>query len=258
MKPPNWTSPEVSASADSQAQRFYERYWEWRDENQYLYADAVPPRIDVALGALERLGRSDGIGSTLVDVGCGEGTLGRVLRQAGLGYRTVGLDISEKALSLARDHYDAVIHFDASAPLTDLIGLQSASVVTCLEVLEHVFDPAHLLREIRRVLRPGGALIASSPNFAEWRSRVTVLRGQFPSESQHVFHEAEHLHYFTQRSLIELFDTSGFDVLRCGGALFDAPPGLRRLDHRLGQAITRARPTLFARQLVLTAMPKHP
>lgn len=240
--------------AGTQAERFYDRYWRWIVDSGY-YRNAPPPRLHVALRMLQELAPSGDSDDRLwVDAGCADGKLGRLVREAGLGFTSTGVDISETALEMAREHYDRVARWDATAgPLTDVVEPGSAAAVTCLDVLEHLFDPGQAVAEFREVLRAGGLLVVATPNFAHYASRLTVLRGGFPSDEQHIFHEADHLHYFTEDSFAQLVESAGFDVLAVEGTVFRLPRGLDRVDRRLGGRIGKARPALFARQLVLAA-----
>ncbi len=91
-------------------------------------------------------------GALLIDLACGGGLLGPHLT----GYRHVGLDLSPTAVRVARDHGVQTVRGDVrSLPFADAC----AQVVVAGEVLEHVADPAVLLAEAVRVLRPGGTLV---------------------------------------------------------------------------------------------------
>lgn len=57
---------------------------------------------------------------------------------------------------------------------------ESADVVTCLEVLEHLLDPMHLLIEANRILKPGGLLLLTTPNAVSWRSMLRAARHLHP------------------------------------------------------------------------------
>ena len=96
--------------------------------------------------------------SRVLDVGCGTGGMMRTMQ--GLG-RFTGLDSSPKAADFARRRSGNPVEVgDATAlPFAD----DSFDGVTALDVLEHVPDDAAAAREIRRVLKPGGTLIATVP-----------------------------------------------------------------------------------------------
>jgi 2-polyprenyl-3-methyl-5-hydroxy-6-metoxy-1,4-benzoquinol methylase len=241
----------------TQAERFYSRYWDWLVETGY-YRKPPPARLHVALRALSELAPGPDAGGRRLwlDAGCADGKLGRLVAEQGLGFASVGADISETALELAKESYDRVVRWDATAgSLADHVEPGSAAALTCLDVIEHLFDPGQALADFRRVLRPDGLLVISTPNFAHYRARLTVLRGEFPTDDQHIFHEADHLHYFTRASFRELLESAGFEVLRVEGTVMQVPRALAPLDARLHGRIGHRAPTLFARQLVASARP---
>ncbi|MCU4183195.1 bifunctional 2-polyprenyl-6-hydroxyphenol methylase/3-demethylubiquinol 3-O-methyltransferase UbiG [Acidiferrimicrobium sp. IK] len=96
-------------------------------------------------------------GAVLVDLGCGGGLLAPHL--AAKGYHHVGVDVTGSALRRARDHGVTVVRADAATvPLRDEV----ADVVCAGEILEHVTDPAAVVAEACRLLRPGGRLVVDT------------------------------------------------------------------------------------------------
>jgi SAM-dependent methyltransferase len=97
-------------------------------------------------------------GRLALDLGCGEGRLGRLLNPA--GYRLIGLDSSPTLAALARDSggYDRVLEADACAiPLDD----GAVDLVIAFMSLHDMDDPAAAIAETARVLEPGGLLCAA-------------------------------------------------------------------------------------------------
>jgi 2-polyprenyl-6-hydroxyphenyl methylase/3-demethylubiquinone-9 3-methyltransferase len=105
-------------------------------------------------------------GKKVVDIGCGGGILAESLAQSGAD--TTGIDLSEKALKVAELHA-----LEVGANLTyraisaeDLAQEQAGQydVVTCMEMLEHVPDPASVVRACATLCKPGGTLFFSTLN----------------------------------------------------------------------------------------------
>jgi 2-polyprenyl-6-hydroxyphenyl methylase/3-demethylubiquinone-9 3-methyltransferase len=109
-------------------------------------------------------------GEVLVDVGCGAGLLAPHV--TGKGYRHIGVDLVTSALEQASAHGVTPLRGDATAlPLPD----GCADVVSAGELLEHVYDLPGAVREVCRVLRPGGLLVVDTLN-ATALSRLLAVR----------------------------------------------------------------------------------
>jgi 2-polyprenyl-6-hydroxyphenyl methylase / 3-demethylubiquinone-9 3-methyltransferase len=130
-----------------------------------------------------RLGWIDGIvalpGKRVLDVGCGGGLLAEAMAQRGSW--VTGIDMSPESLAVAR------LHLLESGPLPvdyraisaeDLAGEspEPFDVVTCMELLEHVPDPASLVCSCARLARPGGSVFFSTINRTV-RSFATAIVG---------------------------------------------------------------------------------
>lgn len=112
-------------------------------------------------------------GDLLLDLACGAGLLAPHV--AGLGYVHVGLDLSAPALAQARDHGVRPVRGDVLyLPFRDEV----ADVVVAGEVLEHVPDPARLVREACRVLRPGGTLVLDTIAATWWGRFSSITVGE--------------------------------------------------------------------------------
>ncbi|WP_345672859.1 class I SAM-dependent methyltransferase, partial [Streptomyces phyllanthi] len=128
-------------------------------------------------------------------------------------------------------------------------GSATADAVLFSEVIEHLVDPDDALDELRRVLRPGGHLMLSTPNLAAWYNRALLLAGVQPVFSEvslRAIHGRPgrevvgHLRLYTARALREFVTAAGFEVVRLRGAPFHGVPRpLRPLD-RLACAVPSA------------------
>jgi ubiquinone/menaquinone biosynthesis C-methylase UbiE len=165
-------------------------------------------------------------GRSLLDVGCNDGLflylarkhfeklhgvdiVPECLEMVGDWARQTGVELQLHCLNLDTDDFPYPLnYFDA---------------VTCIAVLELVFDPIRLLREMRRVLKPQGALILQLGNIASLRNRLRLMLGKQPWTTR--FQGAWNggaLHYFTPGALIALLRGENFEVteLTCSGRLY--------------------------------------
>ena len=105
-------------------------------------------------------------GKRALDVGCGGGILAEALAQSGA--QTTGIDLSEKALKVAELHAlesGAQVNYQAiSAESLALTEPASFDVVTCMEMLEHVPDPASVVKACATLAKPGATLFFSTLN----------------------------------------------------------------------------------------------
>ncbi|MBC8076651.1 MAG: class I SAM-dependent methyltransferase [Chloroflexales bacterium] len=231
---------------------FYERYWQWRRAAGHLNS-SVPERLRIALRLLAAHQQQAG---RVLDIGCGEGTLGQLVRaqlttsSSNRAPELVGVDIANEVLELARPHYDRVVQANIEHEwLRDRLGTQQFDVIFALEVLEHLFAPKPALEQLRGLLAPGGQLIVSFPNFAWWRYRLSLLAGRFP-EDYHRFEAVEHLQHFTLHSFRRLLHESGYRVAATD-AHFLQPLGVRQLPVGIRQLLNRRFLNLFGYQIVM-------
>lgn len=171
--------------------------------------------------------------TSLLDVGCGRGFLLNHLADAGLT-GLAGVDVYEDVES-QRFTYKR-------GDVTEQLPFPDASFecVVAGEIIEHVPDPDAFLREVRRVLVPGGNLVISTPNMVSWANRVLVPLGVQPLGTEtsseialgrrhRVLGQGNqvqgHLKIFTYRALTEILERYGFSVRQREGVptLFPGP-----------------------------------
>jgi ubiquinone/menaquinone biosynthesis C-methylase UbiE len=143
-------------------------------------------------------------GERVLDLGCGDGAF--VAALASHGAQPVGVDVAGEALRRARLRYPQLEFVQSAEALPFADG--EFAVVWAGELLEHVQDGLGLLEEVARVLRPGGRLLASTPDHGHWRRlSVALSRRRFEA---HFDPRADHLRFFTARSLETLLAAAGF------------------------------------------------
>ena len=152
----------------------------------------------------------------LLDVGCGTGWLSEHFPNY------TGIDGDVRAVALASKHGRNVVLADLTQPLP----FEDASFESAVlkDVLEHLPDPVALVREVHRVLIPGGLAFASSPDAQRW-----------------VWDDYTHRRPFSRKAFNLLFSDQGFTVVKLGYE--SVVPGTGRLAARTRR---KRRPALVA------------
>ncbi len=189
--------------------RTYKTGWEWLDR-----WEPTVTRTDEAVAALPG-------GERLLDIGCGGGEL---LLKASAKYESVtGFDLAEVQLERAKEML-RVLGERCTIRSANLdtegvpYGDDSFDAVTCISVLQFVFDVEHAVCEIHRVLRPGGVLVMEVNNLAFIGHRFKLMLGLQPRTSYFDGWDGGVLHYFLKRPLEELLRVSGFNMTRVWSA----------------------------------------
>jgi 2-polyprenyl-6-hydroxyphenyl methylase / 3-demethylubiquinone-9 3-methyltransferase len=135
------------------------RWWDPESEFKPLH-DINPLRLDY-------IDRKVGLrGKIVLDVGCGGGILSESM--AARGARVTGIDLSDKALGVARLHLmESGQSVEYRKVATEALAEEmpgAFDVVTCLEVVEHVPDPASTIKACAKLVKPGGHVFLSTIN----------------------------------------------------------------------------------------------
>lgn len=154
--------------------RLAARWWDPEGDFRPLH-DLNGPRVD---WILERAAVD---AKAVVDIGCGGGLLCEALARA--GGRVTGIDMAEKPLNVARLHLDeSGLEVDyrqttAEAMLPDQAGRYD--VVCCLEMLEHVPEPASVVDACARLAAPGGAVFFSTINRSPLAWALAIVGAEY-------------------------------------------------------------------------------
>jgi len=115
----------------------------------------------------------------ILDVGCGDGNFTALISKVCKAKEVYGVDISEKGVEMAKKNGIKALRVDIdeeNLPFKD----NYFDAVLSLEVIEHLYDPDHLLDEVYRVLKPNGIFVLTTPNLASLYNRIALLFGYQP------------------------------------------------------------------------------
>jgi 2-polyprenyl-3-methyl-5-hydroxy-6-metoxy-1,4-benzoquinol methylase len=191
---------------------YHQRIWEGVPEG--LDPPDLELRLAFLLGHAEAAGAARGSPPRVLDVGCGEGRFTAELARR--GFAVVGVDVAEEPLRRAHAREPAlelrIVPAEGRWPLADA----SFDLVWAGETIEHVADTVGWLSELRRVLRAGGQLLLSTP--AHGRLRMLALALSGTAFERHFDPRADHLRFYSRRTLTRLLADLGFGEIEVRGA----------------------------------------
>ncbi len=137
----------------------------------------------------------------LLDVGCATGVFLDVCLQK--GFHTYGVELSEKAIKQANKKHNIFHGVLEDAKFEDSFF----DVVTMFDIIEHVLDPAKTIKEINRILKPGGFVVFTTPNISSWHAKV--MRKKWG-----LITPLEHLSYFSPKTIRLILEKNGFSIVK--------------------------------------------
>jgi 2-polyprenyl-6-hydroxyphenyl methylase/3-demethylubiquinone-9 3-methyltransferase len=161
-------------------------------------------------------------GKRAADVGCGAGLLCEPL--ARLGAQVVGIDAAPENIVAARVHADGQgLTIDYRTGSIDVLGSDPFDLITSLEVIEHVEDPAAFVRGLAAALKPGGLLILSTPNRTPVSRLAMITLGEGLGAIPRGTHDWDR--FLTPDELRAHSDAAGLEVLDTEGLSFSPTRG---------------------------------
>jgi SAM-dependent methyltransferase len=177
-----------------------------RNEDTYIADDSVLDKIlsDPAqpLGQIAKIIPDE---ATVLDIGAGNGMLGRVLQRARKSVSIDAIEPNVYAAKLSEPFYRKVFQGYAQEH-SQIINLGNYEYIVLADVIEHVPDPASFLRDILKIIPKSAKLIISIPNVAFGGIRLSLLNGQFNYVNSGLL-ERTHLRFFTLDSARKLFSS---------------------------------------------------
>jgi len=208
------------------------------------WCDTTDPRFPMILPWI-------GTNRDVLDLGCLDGMIGELFLKQ--GNRVSGIDASRVAVEKAQKRGISAVCSDLN--LSFPFDTASFDVVFAGEVIEHVGDIDHFMTEILRVLRPGGALIVTTPNLASLGRRLMLLLNRNPYIENSPSDPASvgHVRYFIRSTLEAYLKKQGFGIYQSTSDIiyFTASRYLR------STLLARWFPSLGKSLIVLAKKPNH-
>jgi len=195
----------------------------------------------------------------ILDVGTASGYLGKNWRRS--GHYVAGIEYDQATAEKAREYYDVFQVADVESFAFPY--RREFDYIVFADVLEHLRDPAAVLRRCIPALKETGKIIISVPNIANWVIRLGLLFGKFDYMDRGIL-DRTHLRFFTMRSLNQLMSEVSCEVLDAIPTPLPVQLVLPFTEsklfapfHEVHYALTCCWKTLFAYQFVILAAPLY-
>ena len=135
-----------------------------------------------------------------MDVGCASGFFLDIAKERGIS--TYGVELSTEGVNKAKQKHSQIINDTLeNARFPDSFF----DVITLYDIIEHVLDPTSTIKEISRIIKPGGIVAISTPDITSWHAKLLGKRWGMITPW-------EHLHYFSPYTIRVLLEKNGFSI----------------------------------------------
>ncbi|MGM0905512.1 MAG: bifunctional 2-polyprenyl-6-hydroxyphenol methylase/3-demethylubiquinol 3-O-methyltransferase UbiG [Pseudomonadota bacterium] len=189
----------------------------WDPDGEFKPLHKINP---VRLGFIEN--HTEGLfGKKVLDVGCGGGLLSEAMAERGA--EVTGIDLAEQSLKVARLHaLESGRQIDYQCIAVEILAEQQAAsydVVTCLEMLEHVPDPAAIVQACAKAVKPGGLVFFSTlnRNVKSWLLGIVAaehILGWVPKGTH------QHQRFIRPSELLNMTDKAALEDIAINGLIF--------------------------------------
>ncbi|HNX88775.1 MAG TPA: class I SAM-dependent methyltransferase [Paludibacteraceae bacterium] len=152
----------------------------------------------------------------ILEVGCGEGVFSSMMSRE--DREIWGIEINPQSAELARKKCKQVFVGD----FNEIYGQLPRNYFDCIvfnDVLEHMYAPWDVLRNVKNLLTPQGVVVSSIPNFRYISNLITeiLFQGEFRYRPEGGILDDTHIRFFTSKSILRMYQEQGYKVLKHQG-----------------------------------------
>jgi len=188
---------------------FYRQYWEkksFRGEKALGYLSYLAEKESFLDYFQKVFGQVNLAPGQVLDIGCGPGFFLKIAQEK--GWQVWGLDLSAEAVAQARKILKTRRIYQQTLEKSNFLP-NFFDLVTIFQTIEHEQSPLELLKKVRRILKPKGILLLTTPNASGWQAKIMDRRW-------FSYRHPDHLWFFSQKSLEILLKKAGFVKIKKG------------------------------------------
>ena len=149
----------------------------------------------------------------ILDIGCSTGTLGKQIKEK-FDIKVTGIELSKEMAKVALSNLDEVIIGDVEKNVMDKLGENKFDCIILGDIIEHLRDPWHFIKECHRILEKKGAIIASIPNIRHLSTIYSlVIKGYWPYRERGI-HDKTHLRFFTLKTIEKMIGYADCKIIQ--------------------------------------------
>lgn len=153
---------------------------------------------------------------TVVEIGCAAGLFAAAYRNINPSVRYLGVEIFEEVAQKAATHLDAIVigNIENAKVFSELEEKLAGSKIDALifgDVLEHLLNPWEIIAKFKPMMSPNGYCVTCIPNISHWTILAGLLHGEWNYADSGLL-DRTHLRFFTKKTMIELFQNTGWQV----------------------------------------------
>lgn len=197
----------------------------------------------------------------VVEFGCSSGALAREYKKINPACQYIGIDIDPEYTKLAKRYCDKTLTADLEQLDNSFFQEHNNCEAWIFgDTLEHLKDPWKILRDIRNNITTQGCVIACIPNAQHWSVIARMCAGEFKYEDSGLL-DRTHLRWFTRKTIVQMFEATGFQITSGTPRVFDEPmrdvflPMIGEIAEAAGASAEEAINDSMAIQYVVRATP---
>lgn len=152
---------------------------------------------------------------TILDIGCGECAFLKLIKEL-TGAETWGVEMIQKVAEKAKNQADNVFIGKIEDALNTL-PWNYFDCITLNDVLEHLYDPYNVLKNLKKLLSNKGIIIASIPNVLHFSLLKRLILNQDWNYTDEGILDFTHIRFFTKKSIMRMFHEAGFELIKIKG-----------------------------------------